>query len=82
LPLTPHFLQRNGGFKASGHSKKVDFKKVNLFYPRMNPVVDAITAVGGLMSFNQLRRQGQITIPVPYQIKPDTLIGICVERSL
>uniref|UniRef100_A0A2P1CZ79 Homoaconitate hydratase family protein n=1 Tax=Nostoc sp. HIID-D1B TaxID=2027338 RepID=A0A2P1CZ79_9NOSO len=28
-----------------------------------NPVVDAIAAAGGLMSFNQLRRQGQITIP-------------------
>ncbi|MBN3884452.1 MAG: aconitase/3-isopropylmalate dehydratase large subunit family protein [Nostoc sp.] len=28
-----------------------------------NPVVDAIAAAGGLMSFNQMRRQGQITIP-------------------
>ncbi|MEH2155320.1 aconitase/3-isopropylmalate dehydratase large subunit family protein [Nostoc sp.] len=28
-----------------------------------NPVVDAIAVAGGLMSFNQLRRQGQITIP-------------------
>jgi homoaconitate hydratase family protein len=28
-----------------------------------NPVVDAIAAAGGLMSFNQLRRQGKITIP-------------------
>nr|ASR75183.1 hypothetical protein [Nostoc sp. KVJ2] len=28
-----------------------------------NPVVDAIAAAGGLMSFNKLRRQGDITIP-------------------
>lgn len=28
-----------------------------------NPLVDAIAAAGGLMSFNQLRRQGEITIP-------------------
>ncbi|MCM0588749.1 MAG: aconitase/3-isopropylmalate dehydratase large subunit family protein [Gloeotrichia echinulata IR180] len=30
---------------------------------QQNPVVDAIAAAGGLMSFNQLRRQGKITIP-------------------
>ncbi len=28
-----------------------------------NPVVEAISRAGGLMSFNQLRRQGKITIP-------------------
>jgi 3-isopropylmalate dehydrogenase len=30
---------------------------------QQNPVVDAIIAAGGLMPFNQLRRQGKITIP-------------------
>ncbi|MBD2410047.1 3-isopropylmalate dehydratase [Nostoc calcicola FACHB-389] len=30
---------------------------------QQNPVVDAIALAGGLMSFNQMRRQGQITIP-------------------
>ncbi|WP_392534071.1 aconitase/3-isopropylmalate dehydratase large subunit family protein [Nostoc sp. C117] len=34
-----------------------------------NPVVEAIAAAGGLMSFNQLRRQGHITIP-PSLTKP------------
>ncbi|MBR8839605.1 MAG: 3-isopropylmalate dehydratase large subunit [Stigonema ocellatum SAG 48.90 = DSM 106950] len=34
-----------------------------LLEKQQNPVVDAIAAAGGLMSFNQMRRRGQITIP-------------------
>ncbi|MBW4629695.1 MAG: 3-isopropylmalate dehydratase large subunit [Brasilonema octagenarum HA4186-MV1] len=30
---------------------------------QQNPVVDAISAVGGLIPFNQMRRQGKITVP-------------------
>lgn len=47
-----------------------------------NPVVDAITAAGGLMSFNQMRRQGKITIPRSVtQNRPMTLVEKLLAKA-
>ncbi|MBG1241148.1 aconitase/3-isopropylmalate dehydratase large subunit family protein [Nostoc sp. NZL] len=47
-----------------------------------NPVVDAIAAAGGLMSFNQLRRQGQITIPRSLTpLRPMTLVEKLLAKA-
>ncbi|MDF5733253.1 MAG: aconitase/3-isopropylmalate dehydratase large subunit family protein [Rhizonema sp. PD38] len=46
---------------------------------QQNPVVDAIAAAGGLMPFNQMRRQGKITIP-PSQTPPRSMT--LVEKLL
>ena len=47
-----------------------------------NPVVDAITAAGGLMSFNQMRRQGKITIPRSVtQNRPMTLVEKILAKA-
>jgi homoaconitate hydratase family protein len=47
-----------------------------------NPVVEAIAAAGGLMSFNQLRRQGDITIPKSLtQPRPMTLVEKLLAKT-
>jgi homoaconitate hydratase family protein len=47
-----------------------------------NPVVEAIAAAGGLMSFNQLRRQGHITIPKSLtQPRPMTLVEKLLAKT-
>jgi homoaconitate hydratase family protein len=47
-----------------------------------NPVVDAIAKAGGLMSFNQLRLQGQITIPPSLTApRPMTLVEKLLAKA-
>lgn len=47
-----------------------------------NPVVDAIAAAGGLMAFNQMRRQGQITIPRSLtSTRPMTLVEKLLAKA-
>jgi homoaconitate hydratase family protein len=47
-----------------------------------NPVVEAIAAAGGLMSFNQLRRQGHITIPKSLtKPRPMTLVEKLLAKT-
>jgi len=49
---------------------------------QQNPVVDAIALAGGLMSFNQLRRQGQITIPRSLTpLRPMTLVEKLLAKA-
>lgn len=47
-----------------------------------NPVVEAIVRAGGLMSFNQLRRQGKVTIPASTTTsRPLTLVEKLLAKA-
>jgi homoaconitate hydratase family protein len=47
-----------------------------------NPVVEAISRAGGLMSFNQLRRQGKVTIPASTTTsRPMTLVEKLLAKA-
>jgi homoaconitate hydratase family protein len=47
-----------------------------------NPVVEAISRAGGLMSFNQLRRQGKVTIPASKTAsRPMTLVEKLLAKA-
>jgi homoaconitate hydratase family protein len=47
-----------------------------------NPVVEAISRAGGLMSFNQLRRQGKVTIPASTTAsRPMTLVEKLLAKA-
>jgi homoaconitate hydratase family protein len=47
-----------------------------------NPVVDAIASVGGLMFFNQMRRQGKMTIPESLTpTRPMTLVEKLLAKA-
>ncbi|MUG96543.1 homoaconitate hydratase family protein [Scytonema sp. UIC 10036] len=49
---------------------------------KQNAVVDAIAAAGGLMSFNQMRRQGKMTIPPSLTPKrPMTLVEKLLAKA-
>lgn len=49
---------------------------------QQNPVVDAIAAAGGLMSFNQQRRCGEITIPPSLTLpRPMTLVEKLLAKA-